>query len=178
MTRLAIVVVLSLGCSLSAMAQSFSDSPATTEDVERYFQVMHSHEMMRQMMQAMSKPMHQMIHQQFVKDQDKLPSDFEARMSKTMDDMLRDMPFDEMMQAMVPAYQKHFTKGDINQLIAFYSSSTGQKVLRELPSITAEAMQSMMPIMSKQMDRMKERLQQDIAESLKTGSAAPTGNRN
>lgn len=178
MTRLAIVVLLCLGCTLSGVAQSSSDSPATKEDVERYFQVMHSHEMMQQMMQAMSKPMHQMIHQQFVKDQDKLPPDFEARMNKTMDDMLRDMPFDQMMQAMVPAYQKHFTKGDLDALIAFYSTSTGQKVLRELPSITAEAMQSMMPIMSKQMDRMKERLQQDIAESLKAAGSASTGARN
>jgi len=178
MRRLAIVVLLCLGCALSGVAQSSSDSPATKEDVERYFQVMHSHEMMQQMMQAMSKPMHQMIHQQFVKDRDRLPPDFEARMNKTMDDMLRDMPFDQMMQAMVPAYQKHFTKGDIDGLIAFYSSSTGQKVLRELPSITAEAMQSMMPIMSKQMDRMKERLQQDIAQSLKAGSSASTGTRN
>jgi len=178
MTRLPIVVLLWLGCTLCGVAQSTSDSPATKEDVDRYFQVMHSHEMMQQMMQAMSKPMHQMIHQQFVKDQDKLPSDFEARMNKTMDDMLRDMPFDEMMQAMVPAYQKHFTKGDLEALIVFYSSPTGQKVLRELPSITAEAMQSMMPLMSKQMDRMKERLQQDIAESLKAGRSASTGARN
>ena len=34
-----------------------------------------------------------------------------------------------MMQSMVPAYQKHFTKGDIDNLVAFYSSPTGEKVI-------------------------------------------------
>ena len=33
------------------------------------------------------------------------------------------------MQAMVPAYQKHFTKGDIDNLVAFYSSPTGEEVI-------------------------------------------------
>ena len=178
MKRLLMAVLICVGCALSGMAQSAADSPATKEDVERYFQVMHSHEMMQQMIAAMSKPLHQMIHQQFLKDQDRLPPDFEARMNRSMDDMLREMPFDEMMQAMVPAYQKHFTKGDMDALVAFYSTPVGQKVLRELPAITAEAMQSMMPIMSKQMDRMKERLQQDIAESLKAGKGPSAGARN
>ena len=64
----------------------------------------------------MIKPMHQMIHEQFMKDKDKLPSDFEARMKKMMDDSMKSFPWDEMMQAMVPAYQKHFTKGDMDTL--------------------------------------------------------------
>jgi hypothetical protein len=111
--------------------------------------------------------MHDMVHQQFIKDQDKLPPDFEARMTRVIDDMFTNMPFDDMMQAMVPVYQKHFTHGDINSLIAFYSAPIGQKVLREMPAITGEAMQSMMPIMRKQMDAMTERVQQEVAESLK-----------
>ena len=136
--------------------------------------------MMKQIMQAMSKPMHDMIHQQFLKDQAKLPPDFETRMSGIMDDMLNNMPLDEMMQSMVPVYQKHFTHGDIDALIAFYSAPIGQKVLREMPAITAEAMQSMMPIMSKQMDLVKQRIQQEVAASLKTGQKTehPAASRN
>ena len=109
---------------------------------------MHSHDMMKQMMAAMSKPMHQMVHEQYLKDKDKLPADFEVQMNKMMDDMMAGMPMDEMMQAMVPVYQKHFTKRDVDDLIAFYSSPVGQKMLKEMPGIMAEAMQSMMPIMT------------------------------
>jgi hypothetical protein len=68
---------------------------------------------------------------------------------------------------MVPANQKHFSKGDIHALISFYSSPTGQKVLRELPAIMAEAMDAMVPIMRKQIDEMNERMQREVADMLK-----------
>src|SRR5205807_10082035 len=135
--------------SRTVLGQTGADTPASKEDVERYLQAIHSHEMMEQMVAAMSKPMHQMVHDQFVKDKDKLPADFEPRMNAMMDDMMKEMPLDEMMDTTVPTYQKHFTKGDIEALVAFYSTPTGQKVLRELPSIMAEAMESMTPIIRK-----------------------------
>jgi hypothetical protein len=115
----------------------------------------------------MSKPIHQMAQEQCAKDRDKLPADCEARLNKFMDDMTKRMPFDEMMQATVPAYQKHFTKGDMDALVAFYSAPTGQKVLKELPSVMAEAMESMMPIMRKTIDAMTERVQQEVAQMMK-----------
>jgi len=123
--------------------------------------------MMLKMMDAMAKPMHQLVHDRYLKEKDKLPADFEARMNKMMDDMMKDMPFDEMMQAMVPTYQKHFTKGDMDALVTFYSSPTGQKLLREMPAITAEAMTAMMPIMRQHIDAANRRLQQQTDEMLK-----------
>jgi hypothetical protein len=162
---IALILCLALGGSFVAQ-QRGADSPATAEDVQKYLDVMHSRDMMQQMVDAMSKPMHQMVHDQFEKDRDKLPPDFEVRMNRMMEDMFKGMPFDEMLQAMVPVYQKHFTKGELEALVAFYSSPTGQKVLREMPAILAESMQSMMPIMSKQMDAMNQRLQKEIAEML------------
>jgi len=122
--------------------------------------------MMKQMMEQMSKPMHQMVHDQFEKDRDKLPPDFESHLNKIMDDMLNDLPLDELMQSMVPVYQKHFTKGDIDVLIAFYSAPTGQKMLREMPAIMAEAMQAEIPIMQKEMKAITERVQDEITKSL------------
>ena len=152
----------------TALAQTNDpNAPATREDIEHYLSVMHSHEMMTQMMDAMIKPMHQMVHEQFLKDKDKLPADFEEKTTKMMDDMLKSMPLDEMMQAMVPVYQKHLTKGDVDALIAFYSSPTGQKMLREMPAILAEAMQSSMPIMQKYMETVKQRVEDNVAEALK-----------
>lgn len=72
-----------------------------------------------------------------------------------------------MLQATVPAYQKHFTKGDMDALVAFYSAPTGQKLLQELPSVTAESMESMMPIMRKSIDRMTQNVEQEVAQMMK-----------
>jgi hypothetical protein len=88
-------------------------------------------------------------------------------MTRIMDDMLTDLPLDDMAQAMVPVYQKHFTHGDIESLIAFYSAPVGQKLLHETPAITGETMQSIMPIMQNRMAQMQQRIQQEVAESLK-----------
>ncbi len=152
--------------------QADSDAPATKEDVQRYLDVMHSREMMAQMVDAMARPMHQMIHEEYLKDKDKLPADFEARTNKMMDEWMKSFPWDELLQSMVPVYQKHLTKGDINAIVAFYSAPAGQKLLREMPAMMAEAMESMMPLLRKQMDAMTERIQQEVAQMTKESKGA------
>ncbi len=174
MKRFILAAVLGMAFAAGAEAQqSPADAPATKEDIQRYLEAVHSREMMAQMVEAMSKPMHQMIHEQFLKDKDKLPSDFEARINKLMDDTMKAFPWDEMLESMVPVYQKHFTKGDIDSLVAFYSAPTGQKILREMPAIMGEAMQSMMPLLQKQMDAMQQRVQQEVAQMVKDSEAKP-----
>lgn len=148
-------------------AQNASDAPATKEDIQKYLDVMHSREMMAKMVDAMSSPMHKMIHEQFLKDKDKLPPDFEDRMTRMINDWMKSFPWDEMLDSMVPVYQKHFTKGDVSSLIAFYSTPTGQKLLREMPAIMQEAMESMMPLMQKQMEAMNARVQKEVAQMMK-----------
>jgi hypothetical protein len=123
-----------------------------------------------------------MTHEQYVKHQDELPAGYEAKMNAMMDEMFEKMPMEEMMQAMVPAYQKHFTKADIDNLVAFYSSPTGEKLLRELPSIMAESMQDVMPIMSKYMETVQQRLLKEtddmIAQSKKQPKASAPATNN
>ncbi len=162
MKRLLIAAILCLAFSFTAYAQESDPTPASREDIQTYFEVVHSHDQMKRTMEAMLGPMHQMVHGQFLKMRDKVPADFEERMNKIMDDMLKNMPMDEISQAMIPAYQKHFTKGDINVMLAFYSSPTGQKLLRELPAIAAEGMSSAMPIMQRHIDEMQDKIQKEI----------------
>jgi hypothetical protein len=81
MKRILITLALCLAVASTALAQqTATDPPATKEDVQRYLDVMHMHEMMQQMVEAMSGPLHKMVHEQYLKDKDRLPPDFEARM--------------------------------------------------------------------------------------------------
>lgn len=153
----AVAVILSLGCLCFAQT-SADDSPASKADVERYFQVVTAHDMMKKLMGSMAQNLQRMTHDQYVKHQDELPSGYEAKMNETMDEMLNNAPWDEMMEAMVPSYQKHFTKGDMDNLVAFYSSPTGEKILREMPAILAESMQEAMPVMTKYMETVRQTL--------------------
>lgn len=167
MKSLLLAVVLCVGLVPAAFAQDDPGAPATREDIERYLNVVHSQRMTQQMLVAMAGPMHKMVHDQYLKNQDKLPADFEQREMRVLDEMFQNMPVNEMTQAMIPVYQRHFTKGDVDALIAFYSSPTGQKMLQELPSIMGEAMESMTPLMEKYMETVKLRIQDEFAEALK-----------
>ena len=120
--------------------------------------------MMLKTVEAMSRPLHQVIHKEYVEDKEKynLPSDFEARMNKIGDDSMKNMPWDQMIQATVPVYQKHFTKGDMDALIAFYSGPTGQKLLREMPAVMAYSMRVTMPVVLQQNAAMSKRLKQEF----------------
>src|SRR5690349_13298828 len=103
MKRFILTTLLCLAlATLGTAQQSSPDSPATKEDVERYLEITHARNTMKQMMDVMAKQTHQMVHQQISKDIDKLPPDFETRVNKMTDDMLKDLPLDEMLQATIP----------------------------------------------------------------------------
>lgn len=158
------IAALCLASSTAGLAQTADSDPATADQVELLLRTMHSHDMIQRTMEAMLKPMDQMFHDQFKKDGKKLPPDFEPRFTKMINDMLTSMPWEQMTQATVPVYQKHFTNGDINNLIAFYSTPTGQKFLHEMPEVTGEGMQAMMPIMRKYISDAQARMQQQMKE--------------
>lgn len=164
MNRVLAIAFVSISfCGFAAAQQNPGDAPATKEDVQRYLEVMHSKEMAAKMVDAMTKPMHQMIHEQYMKAKDKLPADFEDRMNRTMDEQMKTFPWNDILDAMVPVYQKHFTKNDVDALVAFYSTATGQKVIEEMPEITAESMQTMMPLLRKNIESMSQRMQEEAA---------------
>ena len=169
----AAAIVLLCSSAVGFAQQDLADSPATKEDVQRYLEVMHSREMMTKMIDAMMKPMHQMMHEKYMKDKDKLPADFEARMNKMMEENLKSFPWEEMLDSMIPVYQKHLTKGDVNAIVAFYSAPTGQKLIREMPAMVGEAMQTMMPLMRKHLDAMSEYMQQQVAQMMKETESKP-----
>jgi len=176
--KVGLILAISFILCVPAFAQQNpADAPATQADVEKYLDVMHSREMANQMIEAMAKPMQQMLHEQYLRHQDLLPPDYETKLNEMVQDMLKEMPWEEMMQAMVPAYQKHFTKGDMDALIAFYSTPTGQKILREMPGLMADSMQVMMPRMEQYIEKVTGRLRDEELAMLKEAeeTAPPSG---
>ena len=62
---------------------------------------------------------------------DKFWVEFEEKMNKKA--------FIEMM---IPAYEEHFTRKEIKELIEFYQTDVGQKYVEKLPELTTESMQT------------------------------------
>jgi len=167
-------VCLVLACG-SAAQHAPDSSPASKEDIDKVFQVLHLRDTMKMMMDVTAKQQRQLMHEQLKKGMStaNLPPDFEARIDKMMDDTLKNFPLEEMLQVMAPVYQKHLSKGDADAMVAFYSTPTGQKLIRELPAITQEAVQAAYPILQKQMAATMERVKQEVAEITKDSKANP-----
>lgn len=65
-----------------------------------------------------------------------------AALGAMVDGALDSFSQDEMINVVIPIYQRHLTKTDIEEMIRFYSSPVGQKLLHEQPQIMQESMQA------------------------------------
>ncbi len=136
----------------AAFAQQAGD-PATKEDVQKLFGVMHSRKQFDAVMDVMKRQLPALTKGALA---DQLPNAtpeetarLQAFVNDSADKMFQNMPFDELMQAMIPAYQHHFTHGEMQELIQFYSSPLDKKLLAEMPAILTEYMQAATPIIQK-----------------------------
>jgi hypothetical protein len=173
MKRAALAAVLCMVFTAAAHAQQTpADAPASKEDVVRFMDAMHSRDMMMNVMNLMAKQAGQMVHQQ-VSAQTDLPPDAEERINKMMQDMFKNFPVDDLIQAVIPVYQKHFTKGDIDAFVAFYSTPAGQKLVKEMPAITQESMQASMGVAQKMVANMQQQIQDDINQIRKDNAQGP-----
>lgn len=55
------------------------------------------------------------------------------------DNFFKEMKGDDLINLIVPIYDKHFTEEDINALVAFYDTPVGKKMVEKLPLIMQES---------------------------------------
>lgn len=48
---------------------------------------------------------------------------------------------DELVNLIIPVYDKHLTQGELKELIKFYETPVGKKMIAVMPAITAESIQ-------------------------------------
>jgi hypothetical protein len=165
MKKITLTLTLALFFVSGVVAQQNpADAPATKEDIQRYLGVTRSREMLKQIFDVTAKSIRDITHDRIAKEHSALPPDAEERMKEKADEMLKNIPIDEMVDVMISVYQKHWTKGDVDNLVAFYSTPTGKKVLAETPQTMAESMQAMRPVMLKHIGSMKQNVDQQLAE--------------
>jgi len=147
-------------CAAAQTTVSIAPDTASKEDVQKLFDVMASRQQMTQMMQQLFAQMRSMNREQLKKKNPDVTEADLARMDRQSEDLIKNFPLDEMLNDMVPVYQRHFTKSEIDALTAFYSSPAGQKFLHEMPAVTAETMRAVYPRIQAQVDASLKRAEQ------------------
>ena len=173
------LVCISLFTPVLAVAQLSSDA-ATKEDVQQMFELVGSRKAIEATIQVLRQQVPAISESALRKQKPDVTPEEIAKMNAftnaMLDKMFATMPIEEMMQAMVPAYQRHFTHSEIQELIQFYKSPLGKKMIDEMPKLMTDGMQAMMPIMQNWMDTQMTELKastEEYAKTLKEEKKAP-----
>jgi len=129
-----------------------NDAPASREDILKLFDIMQIREQMQQIMRQVTVQMRAMSREEMKRNNPNITAEELARIDAKSEKLIESVPVSDMMDDMVPVYQKHLTKSDVDAMIGFYSTPTGQKILHEMPAMAAEGMQALQPRMRKIMD--------------------------
>lgn len=55
------------------------------------------------------------------------------------DDIRKEINPDDIQNFIIPIYDKYYTESDIDQLIAFYNSAVGKKMIQNMPLVMQES---------------------------------------
>jgi uncharacterized protein len=168
-----LMVVLLLLTTTALPQEPAAQNPATREDVLQLFSVMNINQQMRSIIDSMMKQQKNLLHDTAHRKNPSITEHELDRIDHMMDETIKDFPIDAILDDMVPVYQKHLTKADVSAMSTFYSSPTGQKLLREMPAMTSEAMQASYGRLQKQMEQMTERIDKEMKEEDQQRKSAP-----
>jgi len=134
------VVIAVAMLSLNGTAQQSGTEAPTKAEVVRFLDLMGARSQMVRVLEGMEKQMRAGAQEGFKAKVPNATPEQLAKVDKLFAGIFDDLPVDEMMDAIVPIYQRHLTRADLAAVTAFYSSASGQKILKEMPAITNEAM--------------------------------------
>ena len=159
-----VVIVLCIFPVLG-MAQTKDSGPAPSKDeVLKFMEVLHIKSQLTQYFEGVAKQARLGAEEGF---KEKVPNPTPEQLAQVdnfADKLFKNMPVDEMMEAMIPIYQKHLTKEDLDGILSLYASPIGQKLQHEQPAMTQESMQVGGEIGRRRIGAMMQQMDEFIAK--------------
>lgn len=121
LTGLAVLCLL----ALPVRAQEAAAPPTKEQDIRRLLVLMGSADLGKQVLDQMLG--------EFRSSAPEVPAEFWEGIRAEVDSQ-------GFVELAVPIYDKHFSQGEIRELIAFYETPIGRKLTSKLPAITQESM--------------------------------------
>lgn len=174
-----------LACTLvlfGAAVPAFSQDPApvaaesrpTDESLRHLLEVMHVQKLLETMTSQIDSMMGNMI-QKMLQGQSISPQQQQAidTMRANMVALIsEDFSWDVMEPLYVKVYQETFSQSEIDGMVSFYSSPTGQAVVDKLPLAMQNAMSAMQERVMKTLVPKLQQMAQDTAARIKAQNAA------
>jgi hypothetical protein len=152
---------------LGQAAAAGSEAPASADDIRKLFDVMQIRNQMRTVMQQVSQQMRSLERDQVRTQQPNVTDQDFAKFDAISDEVMKNLSVEGLLDDMIPVYQKHLNKSDVNAMVGFYSTPTGQKILREMPAMTTEGMQAMQPHLKQMIEEANSQIEKRVKEELR-----------
>ncbi|HWO13307.1 MAG TPA: DUF2059 domain-containing protein [Polyangiaceae bacterium] len=127
-----LMLALGMGAGVGASVTTLALAEAPKNTARELTQLMLPKDGYQKMMQQMSEGMVQGMS----RGGTQLPKDFPAKMMTVVQEAL---PYEEQVDFMTKVYASRFTDAELKDMIAFYKTPTGGKLVRELPGIMRES---------------------------------------
>jgi uncharacterized protein len=168
--------------SSGAIAVAFAVDPAANNNppsdatIKQLMEVTNVHKLLDNMTAQMDGFITQTM-QQATKGQNvspKVQKNIDRGHAEMMATMKEILSWEKMEPMYTRVYQKSFTQGEVDGMIAFYKTPTGQAVLNKMPVVLQNTMAEMQQMMQPMIQRVQQMQQQVIAE-MKEEKAKPDG---
>jgi hypothetical protein len=158
-------------------AQAATDGPPSPDQVRKLLELLRVRDELQMTLDTMKQQVKEGAVQTFgEKIHDPSPEQLKS-VNFLVDDVFRDLSLDDLIQDLVPVYQRHLTRGDVRALIAFYSSTPGQKILREQPAMMQESMKVAGASQQKRMEALLAKLEVRMQELISQEQDKPAEKR-
>ena len=165
--------VAEIAAQAKASKQALPADAPTREQILKFFDVLQVRQNMQVAIEGMKEQMRNGAEQGF---RHKLPdatAEQIHQMQAMVDDAFSEISYDELIEAMVPVYQRHLLKSDIDGILAFYASPAGKKLLHEQPAIMRESMEAAGAVEQKRMDGILKKLDTRMDQMVQDSQKAP-----
>jgi hypothetical protein len=168
----ALIVVTLVGVSgaatqspAAAQPQAIPADAPTRDQVMTLLDLLQVRRSMQQMMAGMKDSLKAGMLQGLKRDVGNLSQKQINKLNLLVDTAFEDIQLEDFIDVMIPVYQRHLSKSDIEEMIRFYSGPTGQKLLREQPQMMQESMQAAQKVQQAKMDSMMDRIERKMKVS-------------
>jgi len=154
-------VVLCAALSGAAAAQAASDQPSR-EQVLKLMSVMGVQQSVDEALHRSQNSIKDAARETFLKN---TPGVIDDATKKKMEEILENEPFfkvDELIDSVIPIYQKKLSAADVQAGIDFYSSPSGKRLMEKVPEILREANENGGKIAQQKMEKYAEQLDRKL----------------
>jgi hypothetical protein len=104
----------------------------------------------------------------------RVQKDIERRQTELITILKEELAWDKLEQLYVRVYQKTFDQQEVDGMVAFYKTSTGQALLNKMPLVMQNTMTEMQQRTGPMMQRIQ-RMQQEVVAEIKAEKEKKSG---